>query len=41
VGLFEPGNAITVRYKISERWSLEANDTPEDQHAGVRYRIEK
>jgi len=41
VGLFEPGNAVTVRYQFSERWSLEANDTPEDQHAGVRYRIEK
>jgi len=41
VGLFEPGTAITVRWKLSERWSLEANDTPEDQHAGVRYRIEK
>jgi translocation and assembly module TamB len=41
VGLFEPGTAITVRWQFSERWSLEANDTPEDQHAGVRYRIEK
>jgi translocation and assembly module TamB len=41
VGLFEPGDAITVRYQFSERWSLEANDTPDDQHAGVRYRIEK
>ena len=41
VGLFEPGTAVTVRYQFSERWSLEANDTPEDQHAGVRYRIEK
>jgi translocation and assembly module TamB len=41
IGLFEPGNAVTVRYQFSERWSLEANDTPEDQHAGVRYRIEK
>ena len=41
VGLFEPGTAVTVRYEISERWSLEANDTPEDQHAGIRYRIEK
>ncbi len=41
VGLFEPGNSVTVRYEISEKWSLEAKDTPEDQHAGVRYRIEK
>jgi len=41
VGLFEPGTAVTVRYEFSDRWSLEANDSPEDQHAGVRYRIEK
>jgi len=41
VGLFEPGSAVTVRYEFSERWSLEANDSPEDSHAGVRYRIEK
>ncbi len=41
VGLFEPGNAITVRWQFTERWSLEANDTPDDQHAGIRYRIEK
>jgi len=41
VGLFEPGSAVTVRYEFSERWSLEANDSPEDSHAGIRYRIEK
>jgi translocation and assembly module TamB len=41
VGLFEPGSAVTVRYEFSKRWSLEANDSPEDQHAGIRYRIEK
>ena len=41
VGLFEPGSAVTVRYEFSDRWSLEANDSPEDQHAGIRYRIEK
>ena len=41
VGLFEPGNAITVRWQFTERWSLEANDTPDEQNAGIRYRIEK
>jgi translocation and assembly module TamB len=41
VGLFEPGSAVTVRYEFTKHWSLEANDTPEDQHAGIRYRIEK
>jgi translocation and assembly module TamB len=41
VGLFEPGSAVTVRYEFTKHWSLEANDTPEDQHAGIRYRIER
>ncbi len=41
VGLFEPGSTVTVRYEFSKHWSLEANQAPEDAHAGVRYRIEK
>ena len=41
VGLFEPGSTMTVRYEFSKHWSLEANQTPEDGHAGIRYRIEK
>jgi translocation and assembly module TamB len=41
VGLFEPGSATTVRYEFTDHWSMEANDTPDDSHAGVRYRIEK
>jgi len=32
---------MTVRYEFSKHWSLEANQAPEDGHAGIRYRIEK
>ena len=41
VGLFEPGSTMTVRYEFSKHWSLEANQAPDDGHAGIRYRIEK
>jgi translocation and assembly module TamB len=41
VGLFEPGSTMTVRYEFTRHWSLEANQTPDDGHAGIRYRIEK
>jgi len=41
VGLFEPGSTMTVRYEFTKHWSLEANQAPEDGHAGIRYRIEK
>lgn len=41
VGLFEPGTIITLRYEISERWSLEATDSPNEQRGGVHFRIER
>jgi translocation and assembly module TamB len=41
VGLFDPGHVMTLRYEISNHWSVEADQAPENQHAGVRYRIEK
>lgn len=41
VGLFEPGTVITLRYAISERWSLEAVDSPNDQRGGINFRIER
>jgi translocation and assembly module TamB len=41
VGLFEPGTVITLRYEISERWSLEATDSPDDQRGGIHFRIER
>jgi translocation and assembly module TamB len=41
VGLFEPGEVVTLRYKLSEQLSLEALNGPKDSRAGVEYRIEK
>jgi translocation and assembly module TamB len=41
VGLFEPGQVMTLRYELSDKLSLEANQAPEDQHAGIYYRLER
>jgi len=41
VGLFEPGDVITLRYKLSEELALKTQRGPEDTRAGIEYRIEK
>ena len=41
VGLFEPGQVVTLRYRISNRVSLEAVQGTLNQRAGINYRIEK
>jgi translocation and assembly module TamB len=41
VGLFEPGEVITLRYKLSKAIALEALNGPKDSRAGVEYRIER
>jgi translocation and assembly module TamB len=41
VGLFEPGQVVTLRYRISDKVSLEASQGPLNQKAGINYRIEK
>jgi translocation and assembly module TamB len=41
VGLFEPGEVVTLRYKISDKLSLEVLDGPVDSRAGLEYRIER
>ena len=41
VGLFEPGQVVTVRYRISDKVSLEAVQGTLSQKAGINYRIEK
>lgn len=41
VGLFEPGQILTLRYRISNRISLEAQQGPISQKAGINYRVEK
>jgi translocation and assembly module TamB len=41
VGLFEPGEVITLRYKLSRSLALEALNGPEDSRAGLQYRKER
>jgi len=41
VGLFKPGEVVTLRYKISEALSVEAENANESSRAGLEYRIEK
>jgi translocation and assembly module TamB len=41
VGIFEPGEVVTLRYKLSKALALEALNGPRDSRAGLEYRIEK
>lgn len=41
VGLFEPGEVISLRYKLSKAVALEALNGPKDSRAGIEYRIER
>jgi translocation and assembly module TamB len=41
VGLFEPGEVLTLRYKLSRDLALEALNGPEGTRAGLDYRREK
>jgi translocation and assembly module TamB len=41
VGLFEPGQVITLRYKLSRSLSLEVLNATQDQRAGLEYRKER
>ncbi len=41
VGLFRPGEVVTLRYKISEALSIEAENANESSRAGIEYRYEK
>lgn len=41
IGLFEPGEVVTLRYRISGSLSVEAETAPEDSRAGLQYRIER
>ena len=41
VGLFEPGEVITLRYKLSRSLALEALNGPQDSRAGLEYRKER
>lgn len=41
VGLFEPGDVVTLRYQLSDELALQTQRGPEDTRAGIEYRIEK
>jgi translocation and assembly module TamB len=41
VGLFEPGQVVTLRYRINNKVSLEAVQGSVSQRAGINYRVEK
>ena len=41
VGIFTPGEVITLRYKLSRMWELEAQNATTENRAGLNYRLEK
>lgn len=41
VGLFEPGQVVTLRYRLSSKVSVEAVQGTLSQRAGINYRVEK
>ncbi|TAL83279.1 MAG: pathogenicity protein [Rhodanobacter sp.] len=41
VGLFQPGQVITLRYRLSKRWDLETENATDFNRASLNYRYEK
>ena len=41
VGIFEPGQVVTLRYRLSRKFNVEASQGPKSQRAGINYRQEK
>ena len=41
IGLFEPGQVITLRYKLSKRWNVEAQNATDFNRASLNYRYER
>lgn len=41
IGLFEPGQVITLRYLFSQRWNFEAENASNFNRASFNYRLEK
>jgi translocation and assembly module TamB len=41
VGLFEPGEVVTLRYRLSQRWNFEAQSATGFNRASFNYRYEK
>ena len=41
IGLFESGEVITLRYRLSQRWNLEAQQATDFNRASFNYRLER
>jgi translocation and assembly module TamB len=41
VGLFTPGEVVTLKYFINRRWNFEAENATTGNRAGINYRIER
>ena len=41
VGLFEPGEVVTLRYKLTEALGVQVESGTEESRAGLQYRIER
>ena len=41
VGIFDPGEVVTLRYLFSTRWNFEAQNATTGSRAGLNYRYEK
>ncbi|BFI95199.1 MAG: translocation/assembly module TamB domain-containing protein [Rhodanobacter sp.] len=41
VGLFEPGEVVTLRYRLSHRWNFEAQSATDFNRASFNYRYER
>jgi translocation and assembly module TamB len=41
VGIFEPGEIVTLRYLFHKRWNFEAQNATTGSRAGINYRYEK
>lgn len=41
VGLFEPGQVVTLRYRLSHRWNFEAQSATDFNRASLNYRYER
>lgn len=41
VGLFKPGEVLTLRYRLSDSLAIEAQSATDSSRAGIEYRIEK
>ncbi|WP_458069811.1 translocation/assembly module TamB domain-containing protein [Rhodanobacter sp. BL-MT-08] len=41
VGLFDPGQVITLRYRLTQRWNFEAQNATDFNRASLNYRYER